>query len=734
MNIHCLVDLVALLRKCLHSCHPSLFAAACLMVVLASVRGADATQPGVPDAPAKSGMGEDPYLWLEDVSAERSLNWVREQNALSTRELESSPSFEPIRSRLLAILDSKERIPYVTKHGPYYYNFWRDQTNVRGVWRRTSLEEYKKREPAWEVVLDLDQLASAEKENWVWKGYHILYPTYDRCLILLSRGGADATVVREFDLPAKAFVKDGFTLPEAKSEVAWRNRDAIYVGTDFGPDSLTDSGYPRIVKEWKRKSPLAEAKVILEGKKADISVSAGVVHDHGRTYEFASRGVTFFTSEEYLRQGDQWTPIDKPADALLSTCEDQLLLRLRSDWKVNGSTYPSGSLLAADFKQYLQGDRHFETLFLPTPRKSLAGTSATKNYLVVNELDNVKNRLYALQHKNGQWTRTALDTPAFGSVSLTGIDADESDDYFMTVTDFLTPSSLYLGSLLGAGREKLKSLPAYFKAGGLEISQHEATSKDGTRVPYFQVSRTNLVLNGANPTLLYGYGGFEIPMLPNYNAGVGSAWLERGGVYVLANIRGGGEFGPTWHEAARKQNRQRAYDDFIAVAEDLAARKVTSPKHLGIQGGSNGGLLMGVMLTERPDLFKAVVCQVPLLDMRRFNKLLAGASWMDEYGNPDKPEEWTYLSKYSPYQNVRASTQYPRVLFTTSTRDDRVHPGHARKMVARMKEQGHDVLYYENIEGGHGGAANNKQAAYMSALAYTFLLKELAPESSAAKP
>ncbi len=734
MNIHWLVDLVALLRKCLHSCHPSLFAAACLMVVLVSVRGADATQPGVPDAPAKSGMGEDPYLWLEDVTAERSLNWVREQNALSTRELESSPSFEPIRSRLLAILDSKERIPYVTKHGPYYYNFWRDQTNVRGVWRRTSLEEYKKPEPAWEVVLDLDQLASAEKENWVWKGYHILYPTYDRCLILLSRGGADATVVREFDLPAKAFVKDGFTLPEAKSEVAWRNRDAIYVGTDFGPGSLTDSGYPRIVKEWKRKSPLAEAKVILEGKKADISVSAGVVHDHGRTYEFASRGVTFFTSEEYLRQGDQWTPIDKPADAMVSTFEDQLLLRLRSDWQVNGSTYAAGSLLAADFKQYLQGDRHFETLFLPTPRKSLAGTSATKNYLVVNELDNVKNRLYALQHKNGQWTRTALDTPAFGSVSLTGIDADESDDYFMTVTDFLTPSSLYLGSLPSAGREKLKSLPAYFKAGGLEISQHEATSKDGTRVPYFQVSRTNLVLNSANPTLLYGYGGFEIPMLPNYNAGVGSAWLERGGVYVLANIRGGGEFGPTWHEAARKQNRQRAYDDFIAVAEDLAARKVTSPKHLGIQGGSNGGLLMGVMLTERPDLFKAVVCQVPLLDMRRFNKLLAGASWMDEYGNPDKPEEWTYLSKYSPYQNVRASTQYPRVLFTTSTRDDRVHPGHARKMVARMKEQGHDVLYYENIEGGHGGAANNKQAAYMSALAYTFLLKELSPESSAAQP
>jgi prolyl oligopeptidase len=733
MNIHWLSDLAAWLREPEHSHHLSLLAF-CLTVLLASARGADMAQTGAQNPLAKVETGEDPYLWLEDVTTDRSLNWVREQNALSTRELENSPDFESIRTRLLAILDSKDRIPYVAKHGRYYYNFWRDQTNVRGLWRRTSLEEYKKAEPAWEVVLDLDQLGTAEKENWVWKGYDILYPTYDRCLILLSRGGADATVVREFDLPTKAFVKDGFTLPEAKSQVAWRNRDAVYVGTDFGPGALTDSGYPRIVKEWKRNTPLADAKVIMECRKEEMSIGAGVVHDHGQTYEFASRAVTFFTNEEYLRQGDQWTRIDKPADALVSTFEDQLLLRLRSDWKVNGSTYPAGSLLAADFKAYLQGERHFETLFLPTPRKSLAGTSPTKNYLVVNELDNVKNRLYALQHKNGKWTRTALDTPAFGSVSLSGIDADESDDYFMTVTDFLTPSSLYLGSLPGAGREKLKSLPAFFKTGGLGITQHEAVSKDGTKVPYFQISRTNLVLNGANATLLYGYGGFEIPMLPAYSAGVGSAWLERGGVYVLANIRGGGEFGPTWHEAARKQNRQRAYDDFIAVAEDLAARKVTSPKHLGIQGGSNGGLLMGVMLTEQPDLFKAVVCQVPLLDMRRFNKLLAGASWMDEYGNPDKPEEWAYISKYSPYQNVRASTKYPRVLFTTSTRDDRVHPGHARKMVARMKEQGHDVLYYENIEGGHGGAANNKQSAYMSALAYTFLLKELAPQGSEVKP
>jgi prolyl oligopeptidase len=668
---------------------------------------------------------EDPYLWLEDVTSERALTWVRSQNAISTKELEASPDFEPIRKRLLAILDSRERIPYVSKHGAWCYNFWRDENNVRGLWRRTSLKEFKKPQPAWETVLDVDKLAATEKENWVWKGYQILYPTYDRCLVSLSRGGADATVMREFDLNTREFVTNGFYLPEAKSHVDWRNRDVLYIGTDFGPGSLTASGYPRIVKEWKRGTPLAQATLVFEGKEADVSVDAEVAHDHGYTYEFIRRGVTFYTSEEYLRRGDQWVKINKPADAMVGTFADQLLLQLRSDWTVEGKTYAAGSLLAAPLEPYLQGKSSFEALFTPTERTSLAGRGETKHYMLLNELDNVRSRLYVLEHKDGRWARTPLEAPAFGSIGIGGVDPDESDDYFMTVTDFLTPSSLWFGAVGHEEREKLKSLPSFFDAQGLKISQHEARSKDGTRVPYFQVSRKGLTHNGQNATLLYGYGGFEIPMLPAYSAGVGSAWLERGGVYVLANIRGGGEFGPRWHEAARKQNRQRAYDDFIAVAEDLIARKVTSPAHLGIQGGSNGGLLMGVMLTERPDLFKAVVCQVPLLDMRRFNKLLAGASWMDEYGNPDTPEEWAYISKYSPYQNVVKSGKYPRVLFTTSTRDDRVHPGHARKMVARMKEQGHDVIYYENIEGGHGGAANNKQSAYMSALAFTFLLKEL---------
>lgn len=674
---------------------------------------------------AESPTPDDPYLWLENVTGDKALDWVKAQNALSTHELSASPDFEPIRQRLLSIYDSRDKIPYVTKRGAYYYNFWRDDKNVRGIWRRTSLAEYKKAAPAWETVIDLDQLARDEKENWVWKGFSALYPDYQRCLVFLSRGGADATVTREFDLKSKSFITNGFYLPEAKSEISWRDQDTLYVGTDFGTNSLTDSGYPRIVKEWKRGTPLAQAKTVFEGKTTDVAVSASVVHDHGHTYEFVGRGVTFFSNESYVRRGDQFVKIEKPDDVEVSTFDDQLLFRLRLDWTVGGKTYGGGALLAANLEGYMKGDRQFTVLFEPGPRKSLEEFSATKKYLIVNELENVRNKLFVWTHANGQWTRVALETPELGSVSAEGVDPDESDDYFLTVTEFLNPTALYLGTLGQPGREKLKSLPAFFKSDELEVCQNEAVSKDGTRVPYFQVSRKGIALTGANPTLLYGYGGFGISMRPAYDAKTGAAWLERGGVYVLANIRGGGEFGPKWHEAARKENRQRAYDDFIAIAEDLVKRKVTTPKHLGIMGGSNGGLLMGVMLTERPDLFGAVVCHVPLLDMRRFNKLLAGASWMDEYGNPDVHTDWAYISKYSPYHNVFKQTRYPRVLFATSTRDDRVHPAHARKMVARMKEQGHDVLYYENIEGGHGGAADNKQLAYMYALDYVFLIKTL---------
>ncbi len=678
-----------------------------------------------PAADSPGADGDDPYLWLEDVLGGKALDWVREQNGASTNELQSQPVFEPIRSRLLSIMDSKDRIPFVSKHGRFVYNFWRDDKNIRGLWRRTTLENYKKPNPTWETVLDLDQLAAKEKENWIWKSANVLEPDYDRCLLSLSRGGADATAVREFDLKKRSFVEDGFKLREAKNRVDWRNRNTLYVGTDFGSNSMTKSGYPRIVKEWKRGTPLTEAKTVFEGKVDDVAATGYVVRDHDRVYEFVERSPTFFTDEVSVRRRDKWVRIEKPADADLRTFGDNLLLKLKSDWAVAGKTYRAGSLLAADFDDYLKGERKLTTLFEPSERKSLEDISATRNYLILTELENVRSRPYLLRLSRGEWKRTPLEVPPFGKVEVNGIDPNDSDDYFMVIEDFLTPSTLYFGIAGKSDREKLKSLPAFFNVTGLDIQQFETKSKDGTRVPYFQISRKGLQLDGSNPTLLYGYGGFNISMLPAYNSMVGAGWLERGGVYVLANIRGGGEFGPTWHYAARKEHRQRAYDDFIAIAEDLIARKVTSSKHLGIQGGSNGGLLMGVMLTQRPDLFGAVVCQVPLLDMRRFNKLLAGASWMDEYGDPDKPEQWEYISKFSPYQNVFKDRKYPRVLFTTSTRDDRVHPGHARKMVARMKEQGHDVLYYENIEGGHGGAANNKQAAYMRALAYAFLLKEL---------
>jgi prolyl oligopeptidase len=670
---------------------------------------------------------DDPYLWLEDVTGERSLSWVRQHNAATLREL-GAGDFQTLRQRLLAIFDSKERIPYVDKHGSWYYNFWRDASHRRGLWRRTTLEEYKKADPAWETVLDLDELARAEDENWVWKGSDVLRPTCDRALIFLSRGGADAVVVREFDLNTKQFISDGFFLPEAKTDATWRNRDALYVGTDFGPGSLTRSGYPRIVKEWRRHSLLEEASVVFEGNPEDVSVSAEVAHDHGRIYEFVSRRRAFFANDIYLRRGDEWVKIDKPDDARLDTFADQLLLRLRSDWSLEGKTYPAGSLLAVDLEAYLKGDRDFAVLFEPTEHKFLANLSATKDFLILNELENVRNKVSVMKRNAGHWTRESLETPGFGSIGIRGIDPDESDGYFLTVTDFLTPSSLYFGTMGQTRKEKLKSLPAFFTADGLQVSQHEAISKDGSKIFYFEVSRKSLRLDGKNPTLLYGYGGFGVSLLPNYTPSVGAAWLQRGGVYVVANIRGGHEFGPKWHYAARKENRQRAYDDFIAVAEDLIARKVTSPKHIGIQGGSNGGLLMGVMLTQRPDLFKAVVCQMPLLDMKRFHKLLAGASWVDEYGDPEKPEDWSYISRYSPYQNLVQDQKYPRVLFMTSTRDDRVHPGHARKMFAKMKDQGHDVLYFENIEGGHGGAADNQQAAHMAALGYTFLIKELGDE------
>lgn len=670
---------------------------------------------------------EDPYLWLEEVAGEKPLAWVTERNAKTKAELEGAPGFAGLRDRLRRIYDSKDKIPMPSALGKYVYNFWQDETHPQGLYRRTSLAEFKKPEPKWEVVIDVDALGKAENEKWVWHGANCLYPKYERCLVSLSRGGADASVVREFDTVKKEFVKDGFILPEAKSAIHWKDIDTVYVGTDFGPGSMTDSGYPRIVKEWKRGTKLSEAKTLFEAQKTDMVTRAYRIHDHGSTYDLVSRHPSFFTEEVFLREGDKLEKIDKPEDADVSIWDGQILLQLRKAWTIGSKTWPSGALLATSLKDFRAGKREFHILFEPKPNTSLDTYSTTKSHIVTVELEDVKSSVYVHTRTKDGFARTKLETTsAMGSVHAWAYDRHTSDDYWIMEDGFLNPQALSLGSL---GKKNAASLvkknPAFFDASGLEVTQHFVTSKDGTKVPYFQVSKKNLPLDGSAPTVLHGYGGFEISMKPYYASKIGAAWIERGGVFIEANIRGGSEYGPAWHQAALKENRQRAYDDFIAIAEDLIKRKVTSTPKLGIVGGSNGGLLMGVMLTQRPDLFGAIVCQVPLLDMMRYHKLLAGASWMEEYGDPDKPEERATLAKFSPYQNVKAGPKYPRTLFTTSTRDDRVHPGHARKMVARMLEQGHDLLYYENIEGGHGGAANNEQRAYMDALAYTFFANQL---------
>ena len=676
----------------------------------------------VASAPAQ----QDPYLWLEDVTGEKALAWVKERNAESQKELAEAPGFSQLKTDLLAILDSKARIPSVSKRGAYFYNFWRDAQNPKGLWRRTTLEEYRKAEPKWDVIIDLDALAKEEKESWVWGGAQLLKPDYTRALVALSRGGADARVTREFDMDARRFVKDGFQLPEAKGGTSWIDKDHVYVSTDFGPGSMTTSGYPRIAKLWTRGTPLSEAMTVFESQPTDMSASAFFDDTKGFERHFVRRGIAFYRSEMFFRKPDgSLVKIDVPEDANPDVFREWMTVGLRTPWTVAGQTYPAGALLATRFDDFIQGKREFTVVYEPTPQSSLVGASWTRHHLILNVLEDVKNQLLILTPGEGAWKREPLaGAPLFSTVSASGIDPEESDEYFMNVSGYLAPSSLLYGRV-GQQPEKLKELPAFFDASGLEVSQHFATSKDGTRVPYFQVSPTKMTLDGARPTLLYGYGGFEIPMTPGYSASVGRGWLSQGGVYVVANIRGGGEYGPKWHQAALKQNRLRAYEDFAAVAQDLFARRVTSPKHLGIQGASNGGLLMGNMLTLYPELFGAVVCQVPLLDMQRYSKLLAGASWMAEYGDPDKPEEWQFIKTFSPYHNVRAGAHYPPVLFTTSTRDDRVHPGHARKMTAKMRDMGYDVRYYENIEGGHGGAANNEQAAHMQALAYTFLALKL---------
>ena len=703
----------------------------------------------------------DPFAWLEDVDGDTALDWVRERNAHTAGVLEGD-TFAETEQAVRGILDSDDKIPHVSKVGEHYYNFWRDAEHQRGLWRRTTVDSYRSASPVWETVIDLDALAAEEGESWVWHGTSVLRPTPEQlaageprrhALVDLSPGGSDSDVTREFDLVAKRFVPEsegGFTRAQAKGGMSWIDADTVYVYTDFGPGTMTPSGYPRQVRRWRRGTPLAQAVIVYQGTEQDLSVSASRSQTPGFERDLVRRALRFYASETYLATNagtpeQTLTKIEVPDSADVRLHREWMLVRLRDDWTRGDTTYRAGSLLVTLLDDFLSsgspaGSRELTVLFEPTPTTSLAGAIWTRDHLVVNVLDDVKNLPYVLTppagSHGGEWART--DLPMGGDLLTVGVgavDAVESNDVWVVTTGYLTPSTLARATVAGPGTspatpDVLKSAPSFFEATGMEVRQQFTTSDDGTRVPYFLVGRSELVSGlvsgeaGPAPTLLWGYGGFEHSLLPGYSGAVGRAWLERGGVYAVANIRGGGEYGPVWHQAALKEHRHRAYEDFAAVARDLVARGVTVPARLGMEGHSNGGLLAGNMLTQYPELFGAIIVGVPLLDMKRYSHLLAGASWMAEYGDPDT-DDWEFLQKFSPYHVFDAAREYPPVLFTTSTKDDRVHPGHARKMAALMLAAGKDVTYYENIEGGHGGAADNAQAAYMAATRWTFLWNRL---------
>lgn len=661
----------------------------------------------------------DPYLWLEDVTGDGALDWVRAHNEPTVAEF-GGEGFDQLKAEALEVMDTDARIAYVRRRGEHLYNFWRDADNPRGLWRRTTLDSYRTEAPVWDVLIDVDKLAADEDENWVWAGAEVIEPGLTLALISLSRGGADATVVREFDMTTRQFVPDGFNLPEAKSSIGWQGPDTVLVGTDFGPGSMTDSGYPRIAKRWRRGQPLADAVTIYEGQADDVSAGAGFDPTPGFERLMVSRSTDFFNRERYELRGEELIRIEVPTDASISIHREWLLIRPRTEWTVGSTTYAPGTLLAGRYADYLAGKRELTVVFEPDEHTSLESYVWTRDRLILTTLVDVASRIDIVTP--GIWAREPV-TGLPANTNTVVVDVDEwGDEIFLDSSGFDSPSRLLWGRA-GGELTQIKSAPAFFDASDIEVTQYFATSDDGTRIPYFVVRERGAA--GPTKTLLSGYGGFESSNVPGYAGVLGRLWLTRGGTYVLANIRGGGEYGPSWHTQAMREGRHLVYEDFAAVAADLVARGITTVPQLAAEGGSNGGLLMGVMLTAYPELFGALVCSVPLLDMKRYHLLLAGASWVAEYGDPDDPEDWAFISKYSPYQNISADRHYPPLLMTTSTRDDRVHPGHARKMTAALEAAGHTVSYYENIEGGHGGAADNSQAAFRAALIYEFLHRTL---------
>lgn len=662
---------------------------------------------------------DDPHQWLEEVEGTKALDWVKARNAESLKILEAEPHFNEYRDRALTILEDKHRIATPTVQQDRVTNFWQDETHIRGIWREAALGSYLAGKPEWRTILDVDALAKSEGKNWVWKGADCLAPDYRHCLISLSDGGRDSVVVREFDRSTGAFVADGFVVPDAKQTFAWWDADTLAIGTNWGPDSLTSSGYPRRLKLWKRGTPLASATPLAETATTSVAIQPVSDHLQGRHDLMVYDAVNFFSGRlsHVAPDGRQipW-PLPDTADFKLAA-HGRVFALLRTAYQ----DFPAGALVSYPIDPlFTKGKTTVDLVYAPKAGESIGDIQAARSLIYITTLDHVTGQLKLLRHGKTGWSAENMGLPLNGEVNLVST-GDTDNLAFVHYASFTTPDTLYA---VGRGAPtSVAALPARFDADKFEVAQHFATSKDGTQIPYFVVRPKGAT--GPLPTWMYGYGGFEVAITPAYVGPAAQFWLEGGGAYVVANIRGGGEFGPAWHQAALKENRQRAYDDFHAVAEDIIRSGITTARQLGIDGRSNGGLLVGVAYTQRPDLYRAVLMGVPLADMHRYNKLLAGASWMDEYGNPDDPSQWAYISKYSPYQNIRKDIQYPRVFFYTSTKDDRVHPGHARKMAARMMEYGKPFFYYENIEGGHAGVANLKESAYRAALMLAYMNREL---------
>jgi prolyl oligopeptidase len=667
-----------------------------------------------------------PFEWLEAVDGERAMDWVRAENARALPVLTGDARYPALEAEALKILSAQDRIPTPSLHGKDIYNFWQDAVNTRGVWRRTTLDSYRAESPAWETVLDIDALAKAENANWIWKGADCRPVTHDRCLVELSNGGKDAVEIREFDLKTRSFVEGGFRLPESKQTVAWLDADTLVLTRDWGEGTTTESGYGFVVKTLKRGQPLSEAKEVFRGEKKDVGASPVVHRDGaGRRIVLINRSLDFFNSAWFVLPEDGAAPARLALPTRSSVhgyIDGRLVVSLQQDWSLDGKTHAAGSLLAV----HAPGAASVEVLYTPKDRQALDPDqiSVTKSRVAAVMYDNVRGRLVSFSRDANGWgmqTYPGLDNAAVTLVAT----ADEGDGLFFTEEGFTTPTRLRYAPLKWAKASVVKTLPARFDASTHVVEQKEAVSKDGTKIPYFIVHPKGHRHDGQDPTLLHAYGGFQVSKTPVYDPVIGKLWLERGGTYVVANIRGGGEFGPAWHEAALKGNRQRAYDDYFAVAEDLIRRGITSPRRLGAYGRSNGGLLMGVAMTQRPDLWNAVVVESPLLDMMRYHLLPAGASWIGEYGDPTQAEDAAWISAWSPFQAIRPGVKYPLAYITTSTKDDRVHPGHARKFAARLGEVGAPYLYFENTDGGHANAADPSANARRWAMHYTYLTRQL---------